>query len=160
MAYLAAMAGIFRRRHPCQRGMPMGFAQPFARRRLSPTGSLCPSRSCRPGWATPPGRLMFTDSGDLMTVIVSANRALMRDAARLFETVTAYAGKFRPFEPEGVVDDPDGGHGWARQRGRYLPHSNALNGARRHDHRLSPCRHGTGHSESRSQRGACGLHHE
>jgi hypothetical protein len=84
----------------------------------------------------------------------------MRDAARLFETIMAHAGKFRTFEPEGVVYDPGGGHGWARQRGRYLPHPNALNGARRHDRRLSPYRHGTRHSESRPQWGAWGLHHD
>jgi len=43
----------------------------------------------------PRGRLIVTRAGDFMTVITSADRARMRDAARLFETMMAYAGKYR-----------------------------------------------------------------
>jgi Lipocalin-like domain len=44
--------------------------------------------------STPHGRLVLTDAGDFMTVIVSGDRASMHDVARLFETMMAYAGKF------------------------------------------------------------------
>jgi hypothetical protein len=44
---------------------------------------------------SPVGRLILTKAGDMMTIITSTDRALMRDAARLFETMMAYAGKFR-----------------------------------------------------------------
>ena len=43
----------------------------------------------------PHGRLILTGTGDLMTVITSAERAGRDDAARLFETMMAYAGKYR-----------------------------------------------------------------
>jgi hypothetical protein len=43
----------------------------------------------------PRGRLILTDAGDFMTIITSDDRALLRDTARLFETMMAYAGKFR-----------------------------------------------------------------
>jgi hypothetical protein len=43
---------------------------------------------------TPLGRLILTNTGYMMTIITSADRALMRDAARLFETMMAYAGRF------------------------------------------------------------------
>src|SRR5215469_10891298 len=43
----------------------------------------------------PRGRLIVTGTGDFMTVITSADRALMRDSTRLFETMMAYAGKYR-----------------------------------------------------------------
>jgi hypothetical protein len=44
---------------------------------------------------TPVGRLILTRAGDFMTVITSGDRSLLHDAARLFETMMAYAGKFR-----------------------------------------------------------------
>ena len=44
---------------------------------------------------TPVGRLILTSAGDFMTVITEGNRALLRDTARLFETMMGYAGKFR-----------------------------------------------------------------
>src|ERR1700751_2440953 len=43
----------------------------------------------------PFGRLIVTKEGDFVTVITSADRGLMRDASQLFETMMAYAGKFR-----------------------------------------------------------------
>lgn len=43
---------------------------------------------------TPHGRLVLTDVGDFMTVIMSEDRAPTRDVTRLFETMMAYAGKF------------------------------------------------------------------
>src|SRR5262249_18263480 len=44
---------------------------------------------------TPLGRLILTEAGHFMTVITSADRAHAGDATRLFETMMAYAGKFR-----------------------------------------------------------------
>jgi hypothetical protein len=43
----------------------------------------------------PHGRLILTGTGDFVTVITSAERASSDDAARLFETMMAYAGKYR-----------------------------------------------------------------
>jgi len=44
---------------------------------------------------TPRGRLIVTGAGDFMTIITSDDRALLRDTARMFDTMMAYAGKFR-----------------------------------------------------------------
>jgi hypothetical protein len=44
---------------------------------------------------TPIGRLILTEAGDFMTVITSTERIPAADATRLFETMMAYAGKFR-----------------------------------------------------------------
>jgi hypothetical protein len=51
--------------------------------------------SREPFGPAPRGRLIVTGTGDFMTVITSADRAVMRDTIRLFETMMAYAGKFR-----------------------------------------------------------------
>lgn len=45
--------------------------------------------------ASPRGRLVITASGDLMTVITAADRTSAGGTASLFETMMAYAGKFR-----------------------------------------------------------------
>ena len=44
--------------------------------------------------STPRGRLILTNTGDMMTIITSTDRAPTGDTARLFETMMAYAGKF------------------------------------------------------------------
>ncbi len=43
----------------------------------------------------PLGRILVTEGGDFMTVITSSDRAALSDAAQLFKTMMAYAGKFR-----------------------------------------------------------------
>jgi len=44
---------------------------------------------------SPVGRLILTKTGDFMTVITSADRVSVADSARLFETMMAYAGRYR-----------------------------------------------------------------
>jgi hypothetical protein len=44
---------------------------------------------------TPFGRLILTNAGDFITIITSSDRAPIHDSSRLFETMMAYAGKYR-----------------------------------------------------------------